>query len=199
MPATLSASDVAAFAGFWSWYQPSREAHSEAYRALGYDNVQAIDKEVYALSRIKAIEAFDTTVAIKVHMLTSARQRGSIKPERVDYTGFFKGAVAKRTTPYMSAMEPYKPEPGASGVKLQPAAAVRISSTQESYSDDSAVAVPFTVDASKPADMEVFARNVHALVRRADSHNGMAGSGCNYGLSVHDGFVVINCRASIAD
>jgi hypothetical protein len=198
---TLSASDVAAYAGFWSWFQPSHEARLAAItsRAMTYDDQCAIDSEIYARKRVAAIEAFDTTPEIKAHMLANARVRGSQNPERVDYTAFLAGALAKSRSPFGKALEPYKPEPGASGIKLKPAEGVRLSYTQESYSDNSSVAVPFEVIPGKPADFEAFTRNVSALVRRADSHNGMAGSGCNYSVSLYGGFVVIHCRASIAD
>lgn len=200
---TLSASDVAAYAGFWSWFQPSHEARLAAItsRAMTYDDQCAIDSEIYARKRIAAIEAFDTTPGIKAIMVAGARTRGSKAPERVDYTAFLKGALEKSRSPFGKTLEPYKPAKGAAGLKLKPAEAVRVAYTQESYSDNSSVAIPIEMDISKSCDFEVFARNVSDLVRRADSHNGMAGSGCNYSASVdvENMAVIVHCRASIAD
>ena len=201
MPVTMSTSDIAAYAGFWSWFEPAQEVRSDAFRVLGYDNAQAIEREVYALKRVKAIDLLDTTVGMKVVMLADVRKRGAVNPEPVDETAFFKGAVARTRSGFGTALEPYKPEPGASGIKLKPAAAVRFFYAQESYSDDSRVAIPFEMDINKPCDFVVFARNVSALVRRADTHNGMAGSGCNFSASVDvaNQVVIVHCRASIAD
>lgn len=162
-----------------------------------YDDHCAISREIVRRERVAAIEAFDTTPEIKAHMLTITR--GGRKPERVDYTAFLKGALENKCSPFGKTLPAYKPEPGACGIKLRPAEAVRISYSQESYSDDSAVAIPYTVTAGKPADKAVFARNVSELVSRANSHNGWAGSGATYGAGVRDGFVVVSCRSSIAD
>lgn len=197
---TLSKSDISAYATFWSWLQPSHESRLKMISdGFGYENLQAIDREVYALKREKAIDAFDTTLPIKLHMFATVRERGSQAPERVDYTTFLKGAIERKTSPFFKPLGDYKPEPGASGVKLLPAQAVRISYRQESYSDDSEVAIPYVITPGKPADLAVFARNVSALVRRANSHNGMAGSGATYEASVKDGFVIVSCRSSISD
>lgn len=197
---TLSQSDIAAYAGFWSWFRPEHEQKLNLIKqGFGYENLQAIEREIIARKRVETIEAFDTTPEIKTYMLDRVRERGSHEPKAVDYTAFLKGALENKRSPFGQTLPAYNPEPGASGIKLQPTKAVRVSYSQEAYSDDSAVAIPYTVDAGKPADLKVFQRNVSELVRRANSHNGMAGSGATYGAAVLDGFVVISCRSSIAD
>lgn len=197
---TFSQSDIEAYAGFWSWFKPEQEQRLNWIEArLGYRNLCAVEAEVWTQKRVKEVEGFDTTPEIRAHMVKHARERGACTPRRVDLTAALKGAVEKTRDAWGKPFLPYKPEPGACGIKLQPQLTVEVSHTQEAYSDDSVVAVPYVVTEGKPADVVVFTRNVNALVWRRNSHNGMAGSGCTYSASVHPGFVLVYCRASIAD
>lgn len=199
----ISDTDAAAFAGFFSWFglPQAQRLNAIGDRALSYNDLQAIDKEVYALKRIETIKAADIDLSVALYMLADVRARGSQKPEPLDYTASLTRAAERKSNQWGKALPAYKPEPGASGIKMQPARAVRVSYIQESYSDDSVVAIPVRVEPGKPADFAVFMRNVSELVRRSDTHTGMAGSGCNYSTSFSEEFrvVLIHCRSSIAD
>jgi hypothetical protein len=201
---TLSRSDIAAYAGFWAWFDPPHESKLEWIKSgLGYQNLQEIEREASRIRHAKRIaaevETFETIPEIKSYILGKSRERGSCRPEKADYSSFFKSALERKHTAFGKPLAPYNPKAGASGIKLQPAKAVRVHYAQEPYSDDSASAIPYVIEPGKPADLKVFQANVSELVSRANTHTGWAGSGCTYTVSFHDGFVIVHTRASIAD
>lgn len=176
---------------------------SEAGKAVcevAYYDGLAVAAEVARRERVAAIEAFETTAAIKKYMLDNAAARGAQKPEKRDCRYFAK-AAQRTTSQFGTKREAYKPV-GNCGLRMQLEQAVSFSHTQESYSDDSVTLIPVTGDVAK-ADMKACHANVGAFFRYADSHTGMAGSGCNYSASLHTNelgaFIAVHCRASIAD
>lgn len=193
----LSPADVSVYASFYAWLQPSHESRLQMItdRVVTYDDLCNIDREIAAQKREKAIAAIDTTPVVKSYLHEIVRERGSVTPEPVDYTEFFKRAIAAKHNAFGKAVPAYAPEPVKGRIKMFPAKALRIRYSQESYSDDSAVLIPFAGE----GDLAAFARNVSTLVRRANSHTGFAGSGATFEASVHDGFVIVSCRSSISD
>jgi hypothetical protein len=146
-----------------------------------------------------AIEAFETTPAIKAHMLSQVDQRGSRAPERVDLSNMAQVAQ-RRTSQYGKPRPPYAADPNCP-LRMKLSEAVRFSSTQESYADHSVTLIP--VYGEPPADLGPCRLNLADFFRRCDSHTGWAGSGCNYTATLetneHGVFVSLFCRASIAD
>lgn len=197
----LTADEIAHYAGVLTFgYGTPNYVYNFEAPGLHYDDWQAITAEIGRRERVAAIEVLDTTPEIKAVLLATVSQRGARKVTGTeDYTDFFKRALEAKYNGFGTVLGPYVPEKGACGIKLQPSKAVCISYRQESYSDNSEIAIPYTITEGKPADKAVFARNVSALIRRADTHNGYAGSGATWRASVRDGFIVLYCRSSVAD
>lgn len=91
---------------------------------------------------------------------------------------------------------PYAPESGCSA-KLHLKDAVCYAYEQASYADHSRYAVPVTIEAG--ADPVVCRRNLGRFMEALRTHNGYAGSGCTWSAELRDGFVLLDCRASISD
>ena len=108
----------------------------------------------------------------------------------------------KVTNPYggkTTADAPYKPEQ--SGYKLLLDKAVAVSYSQEAYADMFTSLIP--VEVIQPTDTAAAKRNLSAIARKLQTHNGWAGSGCTFGFTLteeEDGcYVVMSVRSSISD
>lgn len=106
------------------------------------------------------------------------------------------------TNPYggkTTADAPYNPEP--SGYKLLLDKAVAVSSTQEAYADMFTDLIP--VEIVGPTDRDAALRNLSAIARKLQTHNGFAGSGCTFGFTLSENddgcYVVMGTRSSISD
>ncbi len=106
------------------------------------------------------------------------------------------------TNPYggkTTADAPYNPEP--SGYKLLLDKAVAVSSTQEAYADMFTDLIP--VEIVGPTDRDAALRNLSAIARKLQTHNGLAGSGCTFGFTLSENddgcYVVMGTRSSISD
>lgn len=152
---------------------------------------------------IAEIEAFETTPAIRAHLLAAARGdvRGIRAPARVDMRWMI--ASAKReTSQFHSKRGPLTLDPSCP-LRLRLGEAVTFTSTQESYADHTETLVPVTGELPTGAAIGACERNLATFVRRCDSHTGMAGSGTNYSASLkitpEGAFAIISGRHSIAD
>lgn len=180
----------------------SCEYRKEVLAGVGYYDLELVWSEMHRRDVVRKIEAFTTTPAIKAFMLSFAAtaQRGLHAPRAVDMSRFAQSA--KRTTDqYHKPVAPWAPK-GACGLVMKLKEGVGFTHTQESYSDDSTTLIPVEGDLSK-ADLAMCQANVGSFFKCADTHTGMAGSGCNWSASVmtneHGAFIHVHCRASIAD
>ena len=79
--------------------------------------------------------------------------------------------------------------------------AVAVSYSQEAYADMFTSLIP--VEVIQPTDTAAAKRNLSAIARKLQTHNGWAGSGCTFGFTLteeEDGcYVVMSVRSSISD
>lgn len=174
----------------------------KAIADLDYNVGCALSHILHIRKTRRAVEAFDTTPAIRAYMLAALDKdlRGCRAPEACDATHFAK-ASQRTTSQYGKPRPAYQPK-GDCALRLSLAKAVRFTYCQDSYADMSTTLVPVSGDVAK-ADLKACAANLSEFVRYADSHTGMAGSGCNYSAELvtneHGAFAIIGCRASISD
>lgn len=200
---TLATAEISAIADkFEAAGSPS--IWSEAGKAvakLAYDDGVAVGHELHLRSVRKAWQEFNCHPAVKEYALTFITTRGVKAPENFSFVTGLQNAAKSTRDQYGKARSAFVPE-GGCPLKLHAVGAVRFTYTQESYADHSTSLVPILGEATDE-QLAICRRNLSALVRRMDSHTGMAGSGCNYTASVvkvEAGYVaVIECRASIAD
>lgn len=192
----LSADQIAYYASFLN-FESSDVNYLYNLQAPGqnYDDHCAISAEIGRQRRVAAIEALDPTPEIKKYLFDNVSRRGMQPPVLEDFTSFFQRALDAKNNAHGRPLPAYKPEPVNGKIKMVPAKAVRYLYSQESYADHNEIAIPFEGE----GDLKAFERNVHQLVRRANTHTGWAGSGSTYEVTVKDKFVVLFCRASIAD
>lgn len=166
---------------------------------MGYDDLSEISRAQQSARIALAIEAFETTPAIKHYMRSQIGQRGQSEPRRFDMSGFAKAAQSTRDQ-YGKPRKAYQADPTCP-LRLHLKDAVSFSYTQEAYADYSTHLVPVTGDL--PAGLGPCQRNLAAFFRYADTHTGMAGSGANWSASLevneHGAFAIVSCRASISD
>jgi hypothetical protein len=186
--------EAAACASPWS-------ERGKAIADLPYYDGEAVAKEVALRGRRKAWQAFNCHPAVKEYALTFINSRGAGLPENVSLVTGLQNAAKSTRDQYGRARPAFVPE-GGCPLKLHAVGGVRFAYSQESYADHSTTLVPILGEATDE-QLAICRRNLSALVRRMDSHTGMAGSGCNYTASVvkvEAGYVaVIECRASISD
>jgi hypothetical protein len=185
-------------------YSPEGKAFWEAFEPqLSYNDHNAVAHELHRRMTVAAWAKAELPEVIKAHALAALAKdvRGvEHKPEPVDLS--FLAERAKRTTnQFGKARKAYAPK-GGCALKLQLKKAVRFTSRQEAYSDDTQFLVPVAGDLAQ-ADLKACQENLSEFVRYADSHTGMAGSGSNWSASLQVSdlgpVVVIYCRSSIAD
>lgn len=120
-----------------------------------------------------------------------------------DMTGLFTAAITRTHNQFGKVLEPYKPDPACPSPSLKAREARCYYVGQNSYSDDQEYVIPVTVKEGTKVDLSLCGRRLSDLVRRADTHTGMAGSGSNWSaqlVSTEHGIVaVLHCRVSIAD
>jgi hypothetical protein len=157
-----------------------------------------------------AIEAFETTPAIKAHLgrLFAQSERGLRKPERADLTGMARLAARDLTREVVLpsgrrtriGKPAYRPKDGCKA-RLKLKEAVFCLSTQESYADHTEYAIP--VEIEEGADMAVCHQNLHHFAECLGTHDGTAGSGSTWGASLvvtpEGAYVALNGRHSISD
>ena len=94
----------------------------------------------------------------------------------------------------------YKPDPRCT-LRMKLSQAVRIDYEEASYATHSRYVIP--VEGERPADLEPCRGNLTGFCEAIRTHDGFAGSGCSWTMSLIDtgnGFVVYaDCRASISD
>lgn len=177
---------------------------SEQAKALFPATLDYYDKvaigQAWKRRQVKAaVEVFETTPAIRAYMLANLRD-DSERPSICDLT--FLAKAAKRTVDQYGKTRPaYRPQ-GDCPLRLCLTKAVRFRYSQQAYADYSTTLIPVKGEVDD-AGLAVCQRNLAAFVRYADSHTGMAGSGCNYSVELvrneHGLLAVLTCRASIAD
>jgi hypothetical protein len=160
-------------------------------------NVMSARRSAAYKNKIKSeIEAFDTTPGIRAYMLAHYEERPR-SPTKHDLR-FFAKAATTTTNQFGKARPAFQVDSNAS-CKLKLSEAVLVSYSQEAYADMSRYAVPFT---GEIVDKKKSLARLCEFVRYADTHTGWAGSGCNYSveeINEEGKFVIISCRASIAD
>lgn len=156
-----------------------------------YYELQAAGALIRFRERTAAILALDVPEPVRAFMLADTERRDARTPEPCDMRHIARRALATES-------QYGKPRPAwkASGdCRVQFSKAWSLSYEQQSYADVSRTLILFTGNASEEST-----KRLSEFVGRADSHTGWAGSGCNWYLeSVGEGFVVVSCRASIAD
>jgi hypothetical protein len=203
MTTTLTPAEVSAIADNFElagiksvWSQDVKDRFS-----FDYDTLVAVSHELHLRSVRKAWQEFNCHPAVKEYALTFITTRGVKAPENFSFVTGLQNAAKSTRDQYGKARKAFVPE-GGCPLKLHAVGAVRFTYTQESYADHSTSLVPIIGEATDE-QLAICRRNLSALVRRMDSHTGMAGSGCNYTASVvkvEAGYVaVIECRSSIAD
>lgn len=133
------------------------------------------------------------------------RRSTTFEPKKRDLSDLAKLATQDRrwkgSDDKLYGPTPYKPEAGCN-LRLLLKEAYCYDTEQAAYADHQRYVVPVRVD-GEPGDLETCRRNLRAFMESLRTHNGMAGSGCNWEAQLHameDGFVVhLGCRASIMD
>lgn len=166
------------------------------------------DRALRRLAYEAKVEAFfaehPQSPAVERFLRTQCRfgERTAREPRMADMHEHWTNRLNSVTNPYggaTTAEAPFTPEH--SGFKLKLREAVHYGASQESYADHSFTLIP--VEAEGVTDVEAAKRNLYKISRKLNTHNGWAGSGTGYSLSLvieEDGlYVLMDARHSISD
>lgn len=113
-----------------------------------------------------------------------------------DLSGLMR-AIVRTNDQYGRDRAVYTPSDG--GARLLLKQAVETDYIQDSYADLTIYKIPYTGEIQ---DVSKSHAALSQVLRRADSHTGWAGSGCNWtviSIDTNRKVVVIQCRSSISD
>jgi hypothetical protein len=188
---TLAADVVANSGAPYVWHSDAKAALADAGLTITYDQGCAVGAELHRRKVVAAINALNAPEAVKTYLLANANDRHAQVPEPCDLRGVTRRALLT-TSQYGKPRAAWTSH---GGCRLQMTSALVFSHEQASYADHSRYIVPFT-----GTPTEESTKRLTEFFCRADTHTGLAGSGSNWSvLSIEDGFVVVDCRASICD
>lgn len=145
-----------------------------------------------------AILNLDTTEGIREYLLADFDRNPHWQhPVRFDFSGIVE-RVKRITDQWHKPRPAWKTDPNCT-CRLKLKEAVRARSEQQAYADVTMSLIPYQGEIT---DKNAARGRLSEFFRRADTHTGWAGSGVNYSvvdIDTERKFVIISCRASIAD
>lgn len=142
-----------------------------------------------------------TNPAIRSYIMQyfESNGRGIVKPAIADLSHLVELSRKVRESNNKPA---YNPMPG-SNMRLLLKNAVQYTQIHEAWSDDSDYVVPVRVEGDGPLNKNVAQINLNRFCESLRTHNGWAGSGCNWSATLMfwagEPIVLLHCRASISE